>query len=114
MYWGSIFSFGNFVQQGIDRSRVEKVLESIHIAANKNTVRSDVSAVLPGGIHMAVKLALKIKADTKGTKLKDFVATINSNANIQSDIEKQCHDVEECAKQFPTVGFEKETMKYKG
>jgi len=77
------------------------VLESVHIAANKNTVPGDVSAMVPGGIRMgkepdeslctsgtpaltsrgfveedfakvadffdaAVKLALKIKAETKG------------------------------------------------
>lgn len=41
-----------FFLQGIDGSRVEKVLESVHIAANKNTVPGDVSAMVPGGIRM--------------------------------------------------------------
>lgn len=41
-----------FHQQGIDGSRVEKVLEAVHIAANKNTVPGDVSAMVPGGIRM--------------------------------------------------------------
>ncbi|KAL7190796.1 hypothetical protein ACSBR2_022972 [Camellia fascicularis] len=123
--------------QGIDGSRVEKVLESVHIAANKNTVPGDVSAMVPGGIRMgtpaltsrgfveedfakvadffdaAVKVAVKIKAETKGTKLKDFLATMQSSAPIQSEIAKLRHEVEEYAKQFPTVGFEKETMKFK-
>lgn len=40
------------IWQGIDGSRVEKVLESVHIAANKNTVPGDVSAMVPGGIRM--------------------------------------------------------------
>ncbi|KAF8404754.1 hypothetical protein HHK36_009643 [Tetracentron sinense] len=153
----------NLKNKGIDGSRVEKVLESVHIAANKNTVPGDVSAMVPGGIRMgrglflghlvpvsflakliwfdeihvsgtpaltsrgfveedfakvadffdsAVKVALKIKAETKGTKLKDFVATMQS-AHIQSEITKLRHEVEEYAKQFPTIGFEKETMKYK-
>lgn len=48
-----------------------------------------------------------------GTKLKDFVAAMESSAPIQSEISKLRHDVEEYAKQFPTIGFEKETMKYK-
>lgn len=48
----SIFRFGIFCLQGIDGSRVEKVLESVHIAANKNTVPGDVSAMVPGGIRM--------------------------------------------------------------
>ncbi|CAA6657831.1 unnamed protein product [Spirodela intermedia] len=164
---------------GIDGSRVEKVLEMVHIAANKNTVPGDVSAMVPGGIRMgtpaltsrgfdeedfakvaeffdaAVNLALKIKGETKGapirslppvwprnecsrrfpllsfwltrlystrldslarsagTKLKDFLATIEASAPIQSDIKKLRHDVEDYAKQFPTIGFEKESMKYK-
>ncbi|XP_056167874.1 serine hydroxymethyltransferase, mitochondrial isoform X2 [Syzygium oleosum] len=123
--------------QGIDGSRVEKVLESVHIAANKNTVPGDVSAMVPGGIRMgtpaltsrgfaeedfvrvadffdaAVKLALKVKANSKGTKLKDFVATMQSDANVQSEIAKLREEVEAYAKQFPTIGFEKETMRYK-
>lgn len=48
-----------------------------------------------------------------GTKLKDFVATMQSNYSIQSEIAKLRSEVEEYAKQFPTIGFEKETMKYK-
>ena len=48
-----------------------------------------------------------------GTKLKDFVATMQSDAQTQSEIAKLRHEVEEYAKQFPTIGFEKETMKYK-
>lgn len=48
-----------------------------------------------------------------GTKLKDFVTTMQSSADFQSEIAKLRHDVEEYAKQFPTIGFDKETMKYK-
>ncbi|OWM71354.1 hypothetical protein CDL15_Pgr011483 [Punica granatum] len=127
----------NHLVLGIDGSRVEKVLEAVHIAANKNTVPGDVSAMVPGGIRMgtpaltsrgfleedfakvadffdgAVKLASKVKADTKGTKLKDFVTTLQSDSNIQSEVAKLRHEVEEYAKQFPTIGFEKETMRYK-
>ncbi|XWS41684.1 hypothetical protein CRYUN_Cryun17cG0103700 [Craigia yunnanensis] len=126
----------NLKNKGIDGSRVEKVLEAVHIAANKNTVPGDVSAMVPGGIRMgtpaltsrgfvekdfvkvaeyfdaAVNLAVKIKAETKGTKLKDFVATLQS-PYFQSEIAKLRHNVEEYAKQFPTIGFEKGTMKYK-
>ncbi|CAL5385718.1 unnamed protein product [Camellia sinensis] len=113
---------------GIDGSRIEKVLESVHIAANKNTVPGDVSAMVPGGIRMdsrtpaltsrgfaeedfvkvaeffgaAVKFAVKIKADTKGTKLKEFVSTMKSDAYLFK-IAKLCHEVEEYAKQFPTI-----------
>lgn len=50
------WQFGEYLLQGIDGSRVEKVLESVHIAANKNTVPGDVSAMVPGGIRMGKDL----------------------------------------------------------
>ncbi|VVB09847.1 unnamed protein product [Arabis nemorensis] len=127
----------NLKTKGIDGSRVEKVLEAVHIASNKNTVPGDVSAMVPGGIRMgtpaltsrgfveedfakvaeyfdkAVNIALKVKSEAQGTKLKDFVSAMESSSAIQSEITKLRHEVEEFAKQFPTIGFEKETMKYK-
>eukprot|EP00249_Psilotum_nudum_P006743 c20019_g1_i1 orf=414-1976(-) len=127
----------NLKNKGIDGSRVERVLELCHIAANKNTVPGDVSAMVPGGIrmgtpaltsrgfteedfekvaeyfHQAVQIAVKIKAATKGTKLKDFRDTIETNTDFHSEIKSLRHEVEEFAKQFPTIGFEKSSMKYK-
>eukprot|EP00250_Pteridium_aquilinum_P033202 c5313_g1_i1 orf=496-2067(-) len=127
----------NLKPKGVDGSRVERVMELCHIAANKNTVPGDVSAMVPGGIRMgtpaltsrgfteedfekvaeffdsAVQLALKVKGASKGTKLKDFNATIDTDSSIRSAIEALRHDVEEYAKQFPTIGFEKSSMKYK-
>lgn len=47
-----------------------------------------------------------------GTKLKDFMATMQSDVNIQAQIAKLRHEVEEFAKDFPTIGFEKKTMRY--
>lgn len=41
------------------------------------------------------------------------MATMKSDVHIQSEIAKLRHEVEEYAKQFPTIGFEKETMRYK-
>lgn len=38
--------------RGIDGSRAERVMELAHIAANKNTVPGDVSAMVPGGLRM--------------------------------------------------------------
>ncbi|KAK9904359.1 hypothetical protein M0R45_000795 [Rubus argutus] len=98
----------NLKNKGIDGSRVEKVLEAVHIAANKNTVPGDVSAMVPGGIRMgdllrrispklqiffdaAVKLAVKIKGEAKGTKLKDFLAALPA-PHFQSEIAKLRHD----------------------
>jgi hypothetical protein len=36
------------------------VLESVHIAANKNTVPGDVSAMVPGGIRMGTVSACNV------------------------------------------------------
>jgi glycine hydroxymethyltransferase len=38
--------------QGIDGGRVERVLELVGVAANKNTVPGDKSALIPGGLRM--------------------------------------------------------------
>ena len=47
-----------------------------------------------------------------GTKLKDFVEAMESDSQVQSQIADLRHEVEGYAKQFPTIGFEIETMKY--
>ncbi|KAI3522754.1 hypothetical protein L1887_00803 [Cichorium endivia] len=112
----------NLKPKGIDGSRVEKVLEAVHIAANKNTVPGDVSAMVPGTLaltsrgfveedfakvayffDLAVKLALKIKGEAKGTKLKDFVAAMESST-FQSELSKLRTDVEEYANNSAQLG----------
>lgn len=45
-----------------------------------------------------------------GAKLKDFREYVNNNK--VPEIEALKHEVEEFAKQFPTIGFEKATMRY--
>ena len=65
--------------QGIDGSRVEKVLESVHIAANKNTVPGDVSAMVPGGIRMGNGLYL-----TRQCSLILFTANFLDKCNCTS------------------------------
>ncbi|CAM6120558.1 unnamed protein product [Calypogeia fissa] len=127
----------NLKNKGIDGSRVERVMELAHIAANKNTVPGDVSALVPGGIRMgtpaltsrgfteedfekvaeyfdqAVQLAVKAKAATKGKKLVEFKETLESNAGLKEEIASLRHEVEEFAKSFPTIGFETSSMKYR-
>eukprot|EP00879_Flechtneria_rotunda_P011081 GHRR01011578.1.p1 GENE.GHRR01011578.1~~GHRR01011578.1.p1 ORF type:complete len:425 (+),score=121.11 GHRR01011578.1:523-1797(+) len=119
--------------KGVDGSRAERVLELAHIAANKNTVPGDVSAMVPGGVRMgspaltsrgfiqqdfdkvaefvdrAVQIAVSLKQKT-GAKLKDFRDYVNNNQ--VPEVDSLRHEVEEFAKQFPTIGFEKATMRY--
>lgn len=120
---------------GVDGSRVERVLELAHIAANKNTVPGDVSALVPGGLRMGspaltsrgfveadfdkvaefVDRGCKITADIKksgkaGTKLKEFREYVD--ASPPAAIAELASEVEEFAKQWPTIGFEKSGMRY--
>jgi len=119
--------------KGVDGSRVERVLELAHIAANKNTVPGDTSALVPGGLRMgtpaltsrgflekdfekvaelvdrAVEIAVNLKK-TAGPKLKDFRAHVNSTEVPEITALKE--EVEDFAKSFPTIGFEKSSMKY--
>ncbi len=52
LHWRKALNWMNMFYQGVDGSRVERVMELAHIAANKNTVPGDVSAMVPGGIRM--------------------------------------------------------------
>ena len=53
--------------KGIDGARVERVLEAIGVAANKNTVPGDKSALKPGGLRMGSPAMT-----TRGFGVEDF------------------------------------------
>lgn len=123
--------------RGVDGARVERVLEMAHIACNKNTVPGDVSAMIPGGLRMGTpalttrgflepdfeKVAefvdrgvtiakdLKAKAEqTVGPKVKDFKQYLNDTNPVE--IQELGRNVTAFAMQFPTIGFEKSSMRY--
>ena len=52
---------GLLLQKGLDGARVERVLELANIAANKNTVPGDKSALIPGGLRMGTKRGARRK-----------------------------------------------------
>ena len=57
---------------------------------------------------------VQISQDLKkkhGPKLKDFKAYLETN--VPPEITELKDDVENFAKQFPTIGFEKAAMRYK-
>ena len=60
--------------KGVDGSRVERVLELAHVAANKNTVPGDKSALVPGGLRMGAP-ALTSRGFTEADfeKVAEFV-----------------------------------------
>ncbi|KAF8429673.1 serine hydroxymethyltransferase [Tirmania nivea] len=98
--------------KGIDGARVERVLELVNVAANKNTVPGDISAMKPGGLRIgtpamttrgftekdfekvaeivdrAVHIAKKIDEQTGGKKLlKDFFQTLGEGEGVSELME---------------------------
>jgi len=119
-------------RNGLDGARVEKILDLINIAANKNTIPGDVSAMTPGGIRMgtpalttrgfteedfiqvaeffdqAVNITITIKNDT-GSKMKDFKSLVDNHNEVISkypQIAVLKNQVVEFSRKFPTIGFE--------
>lgn len=117
----------------LNGAKVEKVLEAVNIALNKNTVPGDVSAMNPGGVrmgspalttrgfdennfeqvaeffHRGVQIALQLQKKT-GTKMVDFKAGLDAGS---PDIDALRSDVVAFARKFAPVGFTLESMKYK-
>ena len=90
---------------GLTGSKVEKVLEEMHITLNKNAVHGDVSAMAPGGVrigapamtsrglkeadfehigeflHRGLQLTLEIQGKS-GKKLVDFLKALKEKENV--------------------------------
>ena len=62
-------------------------------------------------IHRGVQIAKEVNASGIGKKLADFKAALNEKPHPA--IEKLAADVATFAAQFPCVGFDETTMKYK-
>jgi glycine hydroxymethyltransferase len=108
--------------------QVERVMELANLAANKNTIPGDVSAMTPGGIRMgtpaltsrgfdeadfekvaeffdrAVTIADDIKTKTGG-KIKDFKAALENGPDDFPALVQLKNEVIDFARKFPTVGF---------
>lgn len=117
--------------QKITGSKFEKTCDAVNITLNKNCVPGDKSAVTPGGVrigapalttrkfveadfeqvavflHETLQIALKIQ-EQSGPKLKDFVAVLEKNEEIDALRLK----VNQFATTFPMPGFDPTTMKY--
>ncbi|RIA91723.1 serine hydroxymethyltransferase-domain-containing protein [Glomus cerebriforme] len=126
----------NLKTKNIDGARVERVLELANIAANKNTVPGDKSALIPGGLRVGtpamttrglnesdfekiaefidrgVKLTIDIKEKVTGSKLQDFKAYLGDSGSNEPLIKELKDEVIDFAKKFPTIGFDESEMKY--
>ncbi|KAF4977743.1 hypothetical protein FZEAL_5791 [Fusarium zealandicum] len=79
--------------QGIDGGRVERVLELVGVAANKNTVPGDRSALVPGGLRMGTPAMT-----TRGFSEDDFVRVadvVDRAVTIASRIDKKARKAAE-------------------
>ncbi|GME67676.1 unnamed protein product [[Candida] boidinii] len=112
----------------IDGARVEAVLERINIAANKNTVPGDTSALFPSGLRVgtpamttrgfgpeefekvaeymekAVDIALKIKSIEQGSTGREKLIDFKKKADESEDIKALDKQVVEFVSKFPVPG----------
>lgn len=107
-----------------DGARVEKILGEALIAANKNTILGDKSAMRPSGIRLgtppmtsrgllekdfvqiaeyfdrAVDIARSVSAQTPSRKFKDFVHAVDEKNIARDDIDKLREEVGAFAEKF--------------
>lgn len=126
----------NLKAQGIDGARVERLLEHANITTNKNTVPGDTSALTPSGlrmgspamttrglteadfndvadfIHRGIQIAKDIKASLPTKKLVDFKSHL-ADTGGPNELKALRQEVTEFSRQFPTVGYSVDDMKYK-
>lgn len=114
--------------KNIDGARVEAVLEKINIAANKNTVPGDKSALFPSGLRVgtpamttrgfladefkavadyldkAVKIAIKLKAKEEGATPKEKLAHFKKLAAEDPEVQALDKEVVEFVSKYPVPG----------
>ncbi|RFU29922.1 hypothetical protein B7463_g6445, partial [Scytalidium lignicola] len=79
--------------QGVDGARVERVLELVGVASNKNTVPGDKSALKPGGLRMGTPAMT-----TRGFQADDFVRVadiVNRAVRITQRLDKTAREAAE-------------------
>ncbi|CAF1332916.1 unnamed protein product [Adineta ricciae] len=114
---------------GLDGAKVERVLEVVSIAVNKNTCPGDKSALKPSGIRFgtpalttrglqendivrvaefidrAVKIAQEINQNDSNQLLKDFKANMKLDQHAKK-LDELKEEIENFASQFPMPGYE--------
>ncbi len=112
----------------IDGARLEFVLENINIAANKNTIPGDKSALFPSGLRVgtpamttrgfeskefekvadyierATKLAIEIKSQTVGETPKALIADFKIKVGESEKVKELGKEVAEWVAQYPIPG----------
>ena len=120
----------DFRPQDIDGARVERLLELVGIAANKNTCPGDKSALRPSGIrfgtpaltsrslvekdivqvavfiHEAVQLPILAKERSQAKLLKDFKAFVDQDEEMRAKVSDLKERVKKFALQFTLPGHD--------
>lgn len=97
--------------QGVDGARVERVLELVGVASNKNTVPGDKSALKPGGLRMGTPAMT-----TRGFQAEDFARVadiVNRAVTITQRLDKAAREDAE-AKGRKNPGSVKAFIEYLG
>lgn len=114
--------------KNIDGARVEAVLERANIAANKNTIPGDVSALFPRGLRVgtpamttrgflapefdkvaefidrAVQIAIELKAKEEGDTPKHKLASFKKLASADAKVKALDNEVVSFVSQYPVPG----------
>lgn len=114
--------------KNIDGARVEAVLERANIAANKNTIPGDKSALFPSGLRVgtpamttrgfgaaefervaeffqrAVDISVGLKAQEQGAVAKELLASFKTLADGSEEVKALAAEVEAWASGFPVPG----------
>merc|ERR1711998_632672 len=117
--------------KGLTGSKMEKILDYMHVTVNKNAIYGDKSALSPGGVRLgtaalttrrmkeadmtqvaslldrALQIAVKIQEQV-GKKLMDFEVACKDNEDIKA-LDKEVYDM---ATSFYMPGWDIEGMKY--
>ncbi|KAI6714303.1 hypothetical protein JHW43_003117 [Diplocarpon mali] len=97
--------------QGVDGARVERILELVGVASNKNTVPGDKSALKPGGLRMGTPAMT-----TRGFQPEDFVRVadvVNRAVTITQRLAKTAKEAAE-SKQERNPGSVKAFLEFVG
>ena len=114
--------------KGIDGARVEAILEKINIAANKNTVPGDISALFPSGLRVgtpamttrgflgeefekvadlidkAVKIAIDLKSKEIGETPKEKLSNFKELASNDEQVKALDKEVVDFVSKYPVPG----------
>merc|ERR1719253_1725365 len=90
---------------GLTGSKAERVYELASITLNKNAVAGDTSALMPGGVQIAIKVQAKT-----GKALKDFLPALEGE--FAGDIKALKDKAEALAAGHPMPGFDIKASKY--